>query len=172
MTALCGGRRADSDNNVTHEENSNFPLNTTTVCLFWVCFVYFIHFKKGDAKEADVAITSNFSHRGFSNQVLLAQCWMLDDGDSSPFLWTTRDSTRAWSFLNCWSEDSTSCSFSSNHWSKHILLVHLQYMLKTTHTVCLQLVLPFRNTMRYLCWTVFISTTHCNAHLSFCILSL
>ncbi len=36
----------------------------------------------------------------------------------SPFLWTTRDSTNAWSFLNCWSAASTSCSFSSNHCSK------------------------------------------------------
>lgn len=40
------------------------------------------------------------------------------EGDNWPFLCTTRDSTSACSFLKCWSADSTSCSFSSNHCSK------------------------------------------------------
>lgn len=37
-----------------------------------------------------------------------------------PFLWRTSDSTSVWSFLNCWSADSTSCSFSSNHCGRKI----------------------------------------------------
>lgn len=37
--------------------------------------------------------------------------------EQKPFLWTTRDSTSACSFLKYWSAASTSCSFSSNHCS-------------------------------------------------------
>lgn len=40
------------------------------------------------------------------------------EGDNWPFLCITRDSTSACIFLKCWSADSTSCSFSSNHCSK------------------------------------------------------
>lgn len=51
----------------------------------------------------------------------------LAEGENWPFLWTTSDSTSACSLLKCWSEDSTSCSFSSNHCREKKLFPPLRF---------------------------------------------